>query len=85
MTHFTATVRDDWTIELPEEARHIAKPGQRVDIAVDNAQSAAPSSNLLEYLGDFVGGVEGTGANNSDDTGSKFADHLVKKHIEGHL
>ena len=50
-----------------------------------NSGEAAEPKNLAEFLGDFVGSVEGSGANNSEDTAEKFTQHLVKKHAEGHL
>jgi hypothetical protein len=41
--------------------------------------------NLAEYLGDFIGAVAGSGANNSEDTGSKFTAHLHEKYREQRL
>ena len=49
------------------------------------ATEPAEPKNLAEFLGNFVGSVEGSGANNSEDTAEKFTQYLVKKHAEGHL
>ena len=85
MAHFTATLRDDWLIELPDEARQFVKPGQLVDIRLPDTHSGSHAANLADYLGDFIGAVEGSGTNNSEDTGAKFGAYLAAKQIEGRL
>jgi len=45
----------------------------------------AQPQNLAEFLGDFIGSIEGNGANNSEQSGDKFTQYLVKKQAEGHL
>lgn len=52
---------------------------------VGEATEAIQPKNLAEFLGDFIGSVEGSGENNSDGTREKFTQYLVKKHAEGHL
>ena len=36
--------------------------------------------NLYEFLGDFVGAIEGSGEAFSENCGERFADYLVEKH-----
>ncbi len=55
------------------------------DVIARGATETTQPSNLAEFLGDFIGSVEGSGANNSEDTGEKFTQYLVTKHKEGHL
>ena len=85
MAHFIGKLREDWLIELPEEARQLVTPGQLVEFDLPDVQVSYVPSNLADFLGDVVGSVEGSGANNSDDTGHKFADHVVAKHRENLL
>jgi len=58
----------------------ISNPGD-----ADEANQPFQPKNLAEFLGDFIGSVEGNSANNSEDTGDKFTRYLVKKHADGHL
>lgn len=48
-------------------------------------QPESPPQNLLEFLGDFVGCIEGNGEANSENTGQRFADYLVQKKQAGKL
>jgi hypothetical protein len=52
------------------------------------SRGAAPpegATNLLEYLGDFVGSLQGTGESFSQDCGERFTDYLVEKKKAGRL
>ncbi|HZO88517.1 MAG TPA: hypothetical protein VFB38_09260 [Chthonomonadaceae bacterium] len=84
-----------------ELQRHLAQfPNERfllvplsssgVDTAQEKTQEAelspvAEGEILADFLGDFIGCIQGSGANNSENTGQKFTEYLVKKHKEGHL
>ncbi|MCX6382799.1 MAG: hypothetical protein NT023_25520 [Armatimonadetes bacterium] len=50
-----------------------------------NRNEEPPSLSMTDFLSDFIGCVEGSGANNSEEIGVKYAAHLVEKHREGHL
>jgi hypothetical protein len=68
-----------------ELSSHAAEfQGKRLRLTVVAEDAPAPR-NLAEFLGDFVGCIDGSGANNSDDTGSKFAAYVAKKHEEQRL
>lgn len=50
-----------------------------------NGEKAAPT-NMLEFLGDFVGCVDSTEETTlSERTGEAFTDYLEQKHAAGHL
>jgi len=68
-----------------ELAKHAAEfQGKKLRLTVVSDESALPQ-NLAEFLGDFIGCIDGCGANNSEDTRDGFASYLTKKHQEGHL
>ena len=48
-------------------------------------QPKLPPKNLLEFLGDFVGCLEGNGEANSENTGERFTEYLVQKKQAGKL
>jgi hypothetical protein len=43
-------------------------------------QSQAKSPSLLDYLGDFVGAVDGSSEPLSQDCGRRFEQYLIEKH-----
>ncbi len=47
--------------------------------------NALETGSLYDLLGDYVGCVEGSGANNAARVSELFAEHVVKKHSEGTL
>lgn len=51
--------------------------------AEDSPQKDAQS--LADFLGNFIGSLEGSDENIALDSQGEFADHLVKKRREGHL
>jgi hypothetical protein len=54
-------------------------------VPAEGANGAPAAKNLCEFLGSYVGAVEGTGVTLSADTGRHFADYLVEKHQQGRL
>ena len=57
MPHYSATVRDDRSLELPLNARQLVRPGQLVDVDLPEAASVAePERNekLLSTLDEIV-------------------------------
>ncbi len=85
----TQSIEGTWE-ELTRRADEFHGKTLRLTIVAD-AFEAPPLTppdaphNLAEYLGDFIGAVAGSGANNSEDTGRKFAAHLAEKHREQRL
>lgn len=60
--------------------------GKRVQVTVlPEPQVDGETGSLYDFLGDFIGSLEGSGTNYSDDTGKKFADDMAEKHRQGHL
>jgi len=56
MTHYTARVADDLRLELPEAALRFVRPGQEIDISLDeNIVNGVPAPNeaLLAMLRDL--------------------------------
>jgi hypothetical protein len=51
LVHYTATVRPDRLLELPEEAQRLMKPGQKIDIEIEDALSPPkPNEVMLSFL-----------------------------------
>lgn len=55
-------------------------PSERTIPVSPSDVTGIPPRNLLEFLGEFVGCVEGNGEPLSENTGKYFTDELVKKH-----
>ena len=89
------------TISLPSDVeRPLTDEAQRLGttpelLAVETLRKvfapAAPSNgvghaqNLLEFLGDFVGSVCGTGEPLSENCGERFAEGMLEKKRQGRL
>lgn len=76
--------------EVTKQAGDLA--GKRVTLTIHSepAEDTARENgnepkNLLEFLGDYVGGVHGGGKARSRDTGKAFTEHLAEKRRQGHL
>lgn len=68
-----------------ELSKHASEfQGKMLQLTIIADEPAAPQS-LADFLGDFIGSIEGSGTNNSEDTGQKFGLHLVEKHQEHRL
>jgi len=68
-----------------ELAQHAAEfQGKKLRLTIVDDEETVPQ-NLADFLGDFIGCIEGSGANNSEDTGKKFGSHVLEKHKEHHL
>jgi bifunctional DNA-binding transcriptional regulator/antitoxin component of YhaV-PrlF toxin-antitoxin module len=91
--HYSARVQENGSLLIPadKQAELGIRTGDSVEVVL---QTAEPDTELLpvnegeslvDYLGDFIGCVAGSGANNSDDSGLKFAEDLVEKHRLGRL
>ncbi len=80
------TIEGTWE-ELALRADEFRGKTLRLTVVSEEVPPALPAApqNLAEFLGDFIGAVEGSGADNSEDTGRKFAAHLAEKHREGRL
>lgn len=92
--NYTARVKENGSLDIPQETQEKLgiKPGDSLHVLLCTEEPNAPDlpsviegESLADFLGDFIGCVEGSGANNSDNTGEKFTEYLVKKHGEGHL
>ena len=85
------------TIVLPPDleadlSQQAASEGKTVEsLAIDGlrqlvaAKSKPPPKNLYEFLGDFVGRLEGNGEALSENTGERFTEYLLKKKQAGKL
>ena len=80
----TITLPPDLEGRLADEA---SRRGTTAEVlAVDSLRQMFPSKpvetngarNLREFLGDFVGAVEGTGESFSKNTGERFTDLLIE-------
>ena len=68
-----------------ELLQHAAEfQGKKLRLTVVADEQPEPQ-NLAEFLGDFIGCIEGSGANNSEESGTMYSAHLVEKHKEHHL
>lgn len=72
---------------LSEEARQRGMTPEDLALEALRARfSPVPGTGtLLDLLGDYIGAVEGSGENVSEDTGKKFAQGLEEKRRQGHL
>jgi hypothetical protein len=81
--------------ELTQQADRLAGKRLRVEV-LDNGhpapnfgehplESAQGPRNLAEFLGDYVGAVQGTGEALSELTGERFTEYLEHKRREGRL
>ncbi len=85
------------TIVLPPDleadlCQQAVREGKTVEsLAIDGlremvvAKSKTPPKNLIEFLGEFVGCVEGNGEALSENCGERFTEYLVEKKQAGKL
>ena len=85
----TIVLPPDLEANLNEQASREGKTVE--DIAIDGlrqfvaAQPKSPPKNLLEFMGDFVGRLEGNGEALSENTGERFTEYLIQKKQAGKL
>jgi len=92
--HYTARVQENGSLDIPKEKQQELgiQPGDAVQVVLFTDESSAAElppfaegESLADFLGEFIGCIEGSGANNSENTGEKFTEYLVQKHNKDHL
>ena len=92
--HYTTQVQENGLLSIPKDKYEALgiKPGASLQVILSTEATETPElppiaagESLADFLGDFIGCVEGSGTNNSENTGEKFTEYLVKKHESGHL
>lgn len=56
--------------------------GHRVKLIITDQEQP---KTLADFLGSYIGAVNGSGENISENCGEKFTDYLIEKHKQGHL
>lgn len=68
-----------------ELLQHAAEfQGKKLRLTVVADEQPEPQ-NLADFLGDFIGCIDGSEENFSEDTGEKFSAYLVEKHKDHRL
>jgi len=89
----TITLPSDLEDRLTEEAQRRGTTPELLAVdtlrkafePIEAANGEPAAKNLCEFLGSYVGAVEGTGEALSEDPGRHFTDYLVEKHKQGRL
>jgi hypothetical protein len=66
MTHYTAIMREDGLLELPQAARNLIRPGQAIDIELPEAPK--PNEKVLAMLRELEERKKNTAESDPTDT-----------------